>query len=209
MEFLSDTGFAGNPDFRTGPSQFNRTLPEFWTALDRAANDIRLQYGTIAFAPNKADAAYHAIGQAIVLATQNINADYSPIMPIGEFQGHPIYCGITGAARPPWRLGEDIDADFRELNFRLAGSVAEMNFARGNYKHGSHLGDQVLAGLIARSITERIDCDPTKFFPAQVEHVREIIAANASMTYGLAQSLSDGKLGTAALNSTLARVTIP
>jgi hypothetical protein len=181
----------------------------FWTAFDLAANNIKSRYGIIAFMPSKTDAAYHAIGQCVVFAAQNIAIDYARIIPIGEFEGQSIWVGIAGAARPPWRPGEDIDGDFREMNYRLAGSVSELHFARGNYKHGSHLGNQVLAGLIARSITERVDCDPEKFFPAQVEHVREIIVANESMTWALAQSLADGKLGTAALNETLSRVVRP
>jgi hypothetical protein len=181
----------------------------FWAAFERTTQNIRSRFGVTAFAPNRRDAAFNAIGQCIVLATQNIVVNYAIIMPVGEFQGNPICCGVTGAARPPWRLGDGLDTDFRELNYRLAGSVAEIHFARGNYKSGSHLGNQVLAGLIARSITERLDCDPEKFFPSQVECVREIIVANESMTWGLAQSLADGRLSTSALNAALAKVKRP
>ena len=205
-------GISGNTQALTNHHFVERGANDagsFWGAFDLAANNIRSRYGVIAFMPSKTDAAYHAIGQCVVLAAQNIAIDYARIIPIGEFEGQSIWTGIAGAARPPWRPGEDLDADFRELHFRLSGSVAEMHFAHGGYKPGSHLGNQVLAGLIARSLTERIDCDPEKFFPSQVECVREIIVANESMTWGLAQGLADGKLGTAALNSTLARVTIP
>ena len=182
----------------------------FWREFDDIACHLMSGDGPASFASSKGDAAIHAIGQAIIAASQDVIINYAMLFDIGDFGGQLIWAGITNCGRPPWQLGASLDADFQELNFRLAGSVAEIHFARDNYKSGSHLSDRVLSILLANRIAEKLDRDPDKFLTAQLDYVREIVVANESLVHSLAQSLmTSEELSGAALNSTLARVTIP